>query len=97
MASLEKRIGALERMRAGVFTTVERENLFPYLSDLSADELNDVTRWVFGSAASWKPRRPDSYFAGLLFKAMNGTDMPQGYDWLNNMLGGKLPEGRIAI
>lgn len=97
MSRLERRVDALERMKAGTFTGAERVNIFPYMSELSVDELNDVTGWAFGVDAYWKPARPDSYYAGLIYRAMHGEDMPQGYDWLNEWFNGELPKGRIRI
>lgn len=94
MGRLERRLDALERAIPVRASDTSQGVGLPYFDLLTGEEKCGVSAWIFGQERSWEPRRPDNYFAGLLYRAMHGVDMPEGYDWLNEMLGGEIPKGR---
>jgi len=91
ITNFRHRLDALEREKK-IAESKAHNNVMPYLETLTREEISDLDAWVFGDVPSWKPVRPDEYYAGLLYRAMNGDPMPQGYDWINGLCDGVHPK-----
>ena len=91
ITSFKRRLDVLEREKKIAERNTQKEVL-PYLNTLTPKEVNALAEWMFRDMP-WKQDRPDEYYASLLYRAMNGETMPQGYDWLNGLCDGELPSG----
>ena len=75
----------------------EKDDPFPYIATLTRNEINDMADWYFRDMEYWKQDKPDEYYAGLLFQATYGAQMPQGYDWINGLCDGKHPKDKERV
>lgn len=96
ITNFKRRLETLEHEKA-ISENNAHKNVVPYLNTLERGEVSDLGAWIYGDKPFWKPNMPDDYYAGLLYRAMKGEIMPEGYDWLNGLLDGKLPERRVTL
>ena len=95
ITNFKRRLETLEREKQIAENQAHKE-VMPYLKTLTPKEVNELADWIFRDMP-WTQDNPDEYYAGLLYRAMKGDPMPQGYDWINGLCDGVHPKNSKQV